>query len=111
MYRIVVNHCHNELRKRKRSDIEIEKIDLGEDSLSEHTDLNDKRAIIQASLDIMKFDEALVLKLFYLSELKMDEVVEVTEFSLSKVKVTLHRARKNLAVILREKFGKEIEEL
>ena len=111
LYRIVVNHCHNELRKRKRSDIEIEKIDLGEDSLSEHTDLNDKRAIIQASLDIMKFDEALVLKLFYLSELKMDEVVEVTEFSLSKVKVTLQRARKNLAVILREKFGKEIEEL
>ena len=38
MYRIVVNHCYNELRKRKRNDVEIEKIDRGEDSLSNQID-------------------------------------------------------------------------
>jgi len=111
VYRIVVNHCYNELRKKKRSDIEVETIELGADELSKQSDLNDKREMINTALSLMKPDEALVLRLFYLSELKMDEVVEVTAFTLSKVKVTLHRARKNLGSVLREQFGKEIEDL
>ena len=111
MYRIVVNHCYNELRKRKRNDIEVEKIDRGEDSLSNQIDVNDRKRVVNEALKMVKTDEALVLRLFYLSELKIDEVVEVSGFSQSKVKVTLHRARKSIASILREKFKREIEEL
>ncbi len=111
LYRIVVNHCYNELRKRKRRDVDIENIDLVDYDLSKQSELTDKRTIIQSALAVMKPHEALVLRLFYLSELKMEEVSKVTSFSLSKVKVTLHRARKNLAHILQEQFGKEIEDL
>ena len=35
----------------------------------------------------------------------------ITGFSKSKVKVTLHRGRKNLAEILKRQLGKEIEDL
>ena len=59
----------------------------------------------------MKADEALVLRLFYLSELKIEEVMQVTGFGKSKVKVTLHRGRKNLANILEKQLGKEIEDI
>ena len=111
LYRIVVNKCYNELRKKSRKEVEVEELKLGEDYLSVETDLQDRRTIIQTALDSLKPDESLVLRLFYLSELKTEEVAEVTNFSLSKVKVTLHRARKSLATVLKEKFGKEIEEL
>ena len=59
----------------------------------------------------MKADEALVLRLFYLSELKVEEVEQITGFGKSKVKVSLHRGRKNLAEILKQTLGKEIEDL
>ena len=111
LYRIVVNRCYNEIRKRK--------IDYGEpvERASEKeftahiTDTNDLKQIVNAGLNQMKSDEAMVLRLFYLSELTIEEVIEVTGFSKSKVKVTLHRGRKSLAKILKQQLGKEIEDL
>lgn len=43
----------------------------------------------------MKEKEAVVLKLFYLEELRIKEVAQVLELAESNVKVILHRARKN----------------
>ena len=111
LYRIVVNRCYNELRKKKVIlDYTPETSSLIEDPMN-IADTNNVKDIVNFSLDRMKPDEALVLRLFYLSELNIKEVVEVTDFSDSKVKVTLHRARKNLALILKNRLGKEIEEL
>ena len=111
LYRIVVNNCFNALRKRGIRKVEVRDCLAAEDDLSKESDQQDRRFIINEALNLMKVDEALVLRLFYLSELKMEEVVEVTGFSLSKVKVTLHRARKSLEIILKEKFKRELEEL
>lgn len=111
LYRIVVNNCYNALRKSGVNQVELQDYDTSENDLSKASDQKDRRFIINAALNLMKVDEALVLRLFYLSELKMEEVVEVTGFTMSKVKVTLHRARKSLANILKKKFKREIEEL
>ncbi len=111
LYRMVVNACYNELRKRK--------IKLGEygephstpEEAAYISNSNDLKQIINHALHLMKPDEALVLRLFYLSELNIKEVTQVTRFSKSKVKTTLHRARKNLATVLKKQLGKEIEDL
>lgn len=110
LYRIVVNRCYNELRKKKttRGDSE-ERMSENEATALTHT--NDRKKIINFSLNQMKPDESLVLRLFYLSELKIGEVIEVTGFSRSKVKVSLHRGRKNLAELLKKQLGREIEDL
>ena len=82
--------------------------------LEQGTDLPDPNNVneyVILALSQMKADEALVLRLFYLSELSIEEVISVTSFSKSKVKVTLHRGRKNLADLLRKYLGKEIEDL
>ena len=111
LYRIVVNNCYNALRKGAVRQVEVQDNIAADDDFSKKSDRQHRRLIVNRALNLMKADEALVLRLFYLSELKMEEVVEVTGFTLSKVKVTLHRARKSLANILNEKFQREIEEL
>ena len=111
LYRIVVNRCYNELRKKKVTPQTSLEIPSHGDTSSKGVDKEDLRKVINAALQQMKADEALVLRLFYLSELKVEEVMQVTGFGKSKVKVTLHRARKNLSRILKKQLGKEIEEL
>ncbi len=111
LYRIVVNRCYNELRRKKDIQEDFVEVTSEVEDTSSLTDTNDLKQVINTALERMKPDEALVLRLFYLSELKIEEVEEVTNFSKSKVKVTLHRGRKNLAAILKQKLGKEIEDL
>ncbi len=111
LYRIVVNRCYNELRRNKGRRTEaLENIS----ELEKGTDLPDPNNVneyVILALNQMKADEALVLRLFYLSELSIEEVIQVTGFGKSKVKVSLHRGRKNLADLLRKYLGKEIEDL
>lgn len=109
-YRIVVNQCYNTLRKRQRFST-LEAVTLEPEIIEDKAVTNDLRQLINNALNRMKPDEALVLRLFYLSELKIEEVVQITGFSVSKVKVTLHRARKNLATLLKQIFGKELADL
>lgn len=111
LYRIVVNRCYNETRKRRfKREMIVEKVS-DKESAAHFTDTNDLRQIINQALKQMKADEALVLRLFYLSELSIEEVIQITGFSKSKVKVSLHRGRKSLAHILKQQLGKEIEDL
>ncbi|MEM8900608.1 MAG: RNA polymerase sigma factor [Bacteroidota bacterium] len=111
LYRIVVNRCYNELRRKKHTRREpLENIS----ELEQGTDFpnpNNVNEYVILALNQMKSDEALVLRLFYLSELSIEEVIQVTGFGKSKVKVTLHRGRKNLADLLRKYLGREIEDL
>ncbi|MEO0896823.1 MAG: sigma-70 family RNA polymerase sigma factor [Bacteroidota bacterium] len=111
LYRIVVNRCYNELRKKRLTRLGLWEKGGGGEEAADLVYTNDRKQIVQAALDRMKPNEALVLRLFYLSELKIEEVVEVTGFSVSKVKVTLHRARKSFADIIKKHLGKEIEDL
>ena len=111
LYRIVVNQSYNELRKKRFTQLNIFDSASRKEEAASRIDNQDLKQVIQNALKKMKAGEALVLRLFYLSELKIEEVVEITGFSKSKVKVTLHRARKNLAVILKKQLGKEIEDL
>lgn len=111
LYRIVVNRCFNELRRKRNLPQSLFKTSSSKEEAAKMADTNNRKQVIYSALDQMKPDEALVLRLFYLSELTIAEVMEVTSFSKSKVKVTLHRARKNLAKLLKNQLGKEIEDL
>ncbi|MEL7122850.1 MAG: RNA polymerase sigma factor [Bacteroidota bacterium] len=111
LYRIVVNRSYNELRKKRFTRLTTFEKGSKREEAANRVDNQDLKQVIQNALKQMKASEALVLRLFYLSELNIDEVVEITGFSKSKVKVTLHRARKNLAEILKKQLGKEIEDL
>ena len=60
-----------------------------------HTE--EQKEFINSILDKLKSSESLLLKLFYLEEMSMDEINSITGLSIPNIKVILHRARKNFA--------------
>ncbi|WP_299113930.1 RNA polymerase sigma factor [uncultured Winogradskyella sp.] len=114
LYRIVINTSYNELKKRKAS------ISLDEDNTGnlfapiENKDFmrkSDQKKYINLALKQLRTDEALALRLFYLCELSIKEIEEITNFKKSKIKVDLHRGRENLNFQLRQLLGDDINYL
>lgn len=115
LYRIVVNTSYSELKRNKRY------LDL--DNLNSTESLaNDKSAIqylkeeeqkkyVILALDKLKADEALVLRLFYLCDMSLKEVQQITNFTSSKIKVDLHRGRKNMEIVLKGLLGNQLKDL
>lgn len=102
LYRIVVNQSLKLIRKRKRI-IEFQKgnyesnnivaTNLGLDNLEKR----EKKQRIQEVLKHLKPKESLMLNLFYLQEFSIQEIHTSTGFSISNIKVLLHRARSSFA--------------
>jgi RNA polymerase sigma-70 factor (ECF subfamily) len=115
LYRIVVNTSYNVLKQQKyHEDIStIPNNDFGISSDGPFNSLKEEaqRYYIQLAMASLASDEALVLRLFYLCELSIREVQEVTRFSNSKIKVCLHRGRKNMYQALQNLLGPESKQL
>lgn len=101
-YRIVVNQSLKWLRKRKRmyaiqntvyQTKEVVSKNHGLEQLEKH----EKQQAIQKVLQQLKPKEALMLNMFYLQELSIKEIQVITGFSISNIKVLLHRARASFA--------------
>jgi len=63
---------------------------------NDHLERLDKKKMLKLALNKLNEDEGFLLVLFYYQDLSVDEISSVTEYSVSNVKVKLHRARKNL---------------
>lgn len=103
LYRIVVNTSINKGKKKKLSTIALEDMNSkanvsfpSEDALAAYH-LQDQQRFIQEAMQALREEERLVITLYYLNELSTTEVAKVTHFSLSNVKVLLHRGRQKLA--------------
>lgn len=115
LYRIVVNTSYHSIEKRKirkSSAIDDQVMDdIQSTETSEYRLLsNERKDAVQYVLSRMKITEALVLRLYYLGELSLSEIVDITGLSLSNVKVSLHRGRKNFGDQLRNLIGEELED-
>ncbi len=115
LYRIVINTSYNALKKEKVNvkieDIEsgniIDPVAIGIDKMN----TTDQNNYIQRAFEMLRHDEALVLRLFYLSELSINEIHKITDFSLAKIKVDLHRGRDNMYFYLKKMLGNEVKHL
>lgn len=115
LYRIVVNTCLNAKEKRKdHRHSEISNGNLietqqkgGLEALLE----NERKNYIAKALDQLKSEEALLLRLYYLCDLSIRDIRDVTDFSESNIKVILHRGRKNMLEILERLTGNELKSL
>ncbi|WP_271784484.1 RNA polymerase sigma factor [Aquimarina algiphila] len=115
LYRIVVNTSYNAFKK-QRSHISIDKINSHEIEANQKTGVEklnekDQKKYITLALERLTPDEALLIRLFYLCDLKITEIKDVTGFSVSKIKVGLHRGRNNMNFILRKILEKDIDSL
>ena len=101
LYRIILNTA---LNKKK-----LKKYYLKEFTESVHDELpaefnhalstqvtSEQRKQIQLAMSALNEKERICITLFYLHELSVEEISELTGFSRSGIKVLLHRGRKNL---------------
>ena len=107
LYHIAYTTCLDKIRATKRrpyeEDIDDSKmpswvqIEQGFDRLER----SDQRKIIDRALAKLSEIDALIIDMFYLQELKIQEIAEITDMSSESIKVRLFRARKKLAVFLK----------
>lgn len=114
LFRIVVNTSFNALKKDKKSlnldasyDRLIDSSAIGVDAIKP----KDQKKYIILAMARLRADEALVLRLFYLCELSIKEIEEVTSYKRAKIKVDLHRGRDNMYFHLKQMLGDEINQL
>jgi RNA polymerase sigma-70 factor (ECF subfamily) len=108
-YRIVINEAYKFIQKNKTAFVE-EEPELPE-STGDSLTSTDQKYFINEVLRIMSPDKSLVLRLFYLNENSLKEISEITGWNESKVKVTLHRARKTMEIKLKDILNHEVESL
>lgn len=111
LYRIIVNLAFRKLEKEKKwQNDSIDVVaELEPASALDQLQDDERKHYINEALKMMPPKESLALRLFYLEELSMEEVIGVTGWSLSNVKVTLHRARKRFYSVLNALLENEIK--
>ncbi len=101
LYAIAYNTTMSFLRKKK---IKWKEMTEGEDFIEEGANADtllllkneERKTYISLALSKMGEQQKLLIQLFYLEELTINEIIEVTGINLSSVKTGLLRARQNL---------------
>ncbi len=116
LYRIVINTALNKKKRKKLFVVDItqetpnnEPADF--DNLLQQYENKDLKKFIQHGLQNLKDDERICMTLFYLNELQVNEIHELTGLSAANVKVILYRARQHLYNALQCLLKKETENL
>lgn len=116
LYKIVTNEGLKRLRKKGfkyAEDIsELNSLEYAEinTSISELTE-QEQRFYINKGLEKLLPNDSLVLRLFYLDEQNLNEIMDITGFSKTNIKTILHRARKRLFAVLREELQHEVRSI
>ncbi len=113
LYRIVVNEAYKKIKSDKKhlySDISSTEINFAD--LQTHAlEKEELKHFVTISIEALSPDYALALQLFYIKEHSIDEICEITAWSFSKVKVTLHRARNQFYNEIQKLLKSEVKNL
>ena len=105
-YRIVINESFKQLKEEKKSVIytsELKEADLNDVESNMFGLTSDEQTVfVQEALKILSAKESLALRLFYLEGQDTKTISEETAWSEANVRVILHRARKNLLVVVKK---------
>jgi RNA polymerase sigma-70 factor (ECF subfamily) len=66
----------------------------------EDTELKERQKLIKSAIEQLSEMDALLITLFYMNNLSIDEIREITGLNKSNIKVRLHRARKKMFYLL-----------
>jgi len=115
-YRIVFNAALMQKRKNKVMLIDIETSSeafLVSHSSDSAVDLqkNERKNAIQKALQNLSADDTAMITFFYLKELSLEEIAEITKISAETAKVKIHRARKRLAEEMKKMLNDEVKSL
>ncbi|MEN8788791.1 MAG: sigma-70 family RNA polymerase sigma factor [Flavobacteriaceae bacterium] len=114
LYRIAYRKSLDHIKKKKRKIITefadvSERFDIGAmDQQMNSLEQNERNQCVKAAIEELAGDDALLITLFYLKELSLKEIEQITGFSSNTVKVRIFRGRKRLLEILKRRLEPEI---
>lgn len=117
LYRITFNTAVSKTRKKKVIKNEINEVPeamlpIGTfDSSFQHLKEKQQKKIIQLILDKLSADEKALITMYYLEEMPMEEIAEITGLSKSNVKVKIHRSRLKLYKHLSHLLKREMHDI
>ena len=114
IYRIASNMALGKARRKKRSAPleEAHYLSSDEQTDDQHNNMNQEERSRYLHLALAQLDEndRLLLSLYYLDELSMEETAEISGLDKNTVKVRMHRARKKLYNVLNLLLKQEAKE-
>lgn len=114
LYRITYNCCLDHVRSKRKKFIEIPVDERPMDFLDDTKNAlammqkDEKKKRILACLNALSPEDSAILTLYYFEEKNLNEVAKILDCKANSAKVRLHRARKRLAIILKERMEPEI---
>jgi len=78
------------------------------DNILKSIERKDRAEAMKICLEELPEEERTVLWFFYYKELSLKEIVDITQYSEANIKVKLHRGRKHLLAIVKERFEPEM---
>ena len=116
LYKIVTNEALKRLRKKQFkyaddiSELNDEQYAEINNSISSLTE-QEQRFYINKGLEKLLPNDSLILRLYYLDENSLQEIIEITGLSGTNIKTILHRARKRFYSILKDELHHEIKSI
>ncbi len=112
-YRILINEAFRKQEKRKREIVlpSAQELPDVEEITESFRGMNseEQKMVVTESLKKIAPKESLILQLFYLESNSLEEITNLTGWSLSNVKVLLHRGRKHLLAVVNAMMEREFK--
>ena len=114
MYRVAINHCIDEFRKKR---FKMEQVEIREDDVKDiqHPEViflkKEKNRQLEKLIGGLPEDERMILLLRYVNEQSYSEISEFMSLSLATVRNKLHRAKKKLRETIKEEKGGYFHEM
>ncbi len=111
LYKIAVNESLRRIRKKRLKYENLEDLPVNDHQIGMEPDAianmheEEQKEMIRNILDKLNNNESLILRLFYLEELTIEEISKITKLTRNNIKVILYRARKNFAARVNKSFS------
>lgn len=108
LYRVAINHCMDEFRKKR---YKMKQIEFSEDQVlnPNHPEVifmkKEKNRQLEKIIGTLPEDERMIILLRYVNELSYSDIGELVQLPVSSVRNKLHRAKKKLRDISKQKGG------
>lgn len=107
LYRIAYNMSISKVRQKRVSFIQIDNLSIPDERISSAENAreqeNMERQLCMVLDEISPSDRFMIIS-FYINQRSITEIAEITSMSESNVKVRLHRIKKRMGTILKEKM-------
>ncbi len=113
LYKIAYFTAINHLREKKmlRAKLDLNSIESEEDSALEQLNQEDQSKYLNEAISYLRPIDRNLVSLFYLEELSIKEIEEITGFTASNIKVKLMRIRKQLNGLLKALLNEELQSM